>query len=128
MMKLYSSPFSELVYMKERQLLLASWSERSKELGEDEVKSEINKIIDYVRQYQIKNIIVDTRNYFFKDNVRIQNWINYKYVPELMDSGVIKYAMVVSSDIERQPGDEKMEEILPVVEYFSSVEEALQWI
>ena len=127
-MKLYSSPFSELLYMRERRLLLASWSESSKDLGEDEVKGEINKIIDYVREYQIRNIIVDTRNYFFKDNVRIQNWINYDYVPKLMESGVTKYAIVVKSDIKLHPSDEKMEGILPVVEYFSSLEEALQWI
>jgi len=129
MMKLYSSPFSELFYKQERQLLLASWNECSKDLAEDEVKIEISKILDYVKEYPIRNIIVDARNYVFSDNVKIQNWINRDYVPQLIESGVSKYAIVVKSQNMQQQKDEiESGDILPVVEYFSSLEEALAWI
>ena len=81
----------------------------------------------HVKEHNIKRIVVDARNYFFRDNIQIQNWINYTYLPLLMDSNVTKYAIIIDSEVMKQPEDLTEDDTMKV-EYFSNSEDALQWI
>src|SRR5271154_5148386 len=124
-MEIYSSPFSMINLIEENRLLTVSWNSNSKNLDEPGVKFEIGRILEFVREHDIQNIIVDSRNYHFTDNMRIQNWINHTYMPSIMDSGVIKYALIVNSKSKDKYADfEDIEIVLPLVEYFTDFEKA----
>ncbi len=128
-MEIYAGPFSIINLVPENSLLIASWSTDSKNLDESGVKFEIGRVLNYTKEYNIQNIIVDTRNYYFTDNVRIQSWINRTYMPQIMDCGVMKYALIVNSEVKDKYADfEESETVLPVVEYFADLENAKKWI
>jgi hypothetical protein len=128
-MIIYAGPFSTINLVAESSLLVVSWTDNSKTLDEKSVKFEIGRILDYIKEYKIINVIVDTRNYYFLDNITIQNWINQTYMPLIMDSGVMKYGLVTKSAVK----DKYVEfgEVDPEsmqVEYFTDVENARKWI
>jgi hypothetical protein len=128
-MNIYDGPFSTIRLVADTRLLIASWQEEAKILDPEGVKFEIGRILDYVKQYAIRNIIVDTRNYVFQHDAGIQAWINHTYMPLIMDNGVMKYALVVASDVNDRYSDfEDMETVLPLIEYFTDIDKAKVWI
>lgn len=127
-MKFYSSTFSDLLYRSENQLILEYWKAESQSLDEAGVKFEISKILDCINEHTVRNIIIDARNYSFRDNIKIQQWINYTYMPLIMKSGVRKYAIIVKEQIESIYENFEVEKVLPEIEYFTDPEEAQKWI
>jgi hypothetical protein len=123
---LYSSAFSELTYDQEKSLIIATWKENSKKLVESGVIDEISRVLDYVNMHDVRHVVVDARLYTFTQNSTVQEWINTRYVPRLMESSVIKYGFVVNTI----PGDrsERDPDVSPYVEYFTDIDEALNWI
>jgi hypothetical protein len=124
---LYSSAFSEVVLHPEKSMIIATWKENSKKLVENGVIDEISRLLDYIRIYNVKHVVVDVRHYAFTSNTRIQQWINSFYVPNLMESSVEKYAFVVETAPVEGRSDLD-EEIHPRVEYFTSFNEAVSWM
>ena len=128
MEKVYASPYSEIIHHPDRQLLVASWLDQSRYLDENGVKREINEVLTQARNNSVRHVVVDARKYQFLDDVVIQNWITRDYVPRLMDSGVVKYAIVVKEPSHAPQEDAGERGIMPMVEYFSTPDEALKWI
>ena len=89
------------------------------------------KILDYLIEYPISNIIVDSRQYPFRANETIQHWINHIYMPQIVDFGIKRYAIIVEKKVtsmfEAFEDTDDMEEDIQV-EYFSNTEEAETWI
>ena len=129
-MNIRTSDFSDIYFEPASRLLTMTWNKESQKLDEAGVKLEIGRIVEYIRQYSVKHVIIDSRNYFFRNNSAIQTWITHTYMAQIMDSGVLKYAIIVNSEIIPQvKGDHDAdEEVLPVVDYFTEVEEAKKWI
>ncbi len=93
------------------------------------MKSEISKILDFIKEYSITAIIVDTRNYPFRGNDKLQSWINHTYIPQIIDSGIVRYAIIVESKIKTVLDDlEDLDEDGLAVEYFTDPEHAQSWI
>jgi len=124
---LHSNAFSELIFHPEKSLIIASWKPNSKKLVEPGVIDEIARLLDYINMHQVRHVVVDVRHYTFTGNNRIQNWINSFYVPNLMESSVVKYAFVVEA-IPSGGSPALDEELQPRVEYFTSYEDALGWM
>jgi len=104
------------------------WFIASKDLNQEEVKSEIRRILDYVKEYSITSIIVDSRNYPFRENATLQEWINHTFMGQIIDSGVRRYAIVVETKIKNTLDDfENQGEIGLEVEYFTDTEHAKKW-
>lgn len=128
-MIVYKSPYSSIESEPEKRLLRAVWFKESIELDQEQVKSEISKILDYMKEYSITSIIVDSRNYPFRENDELQSWINHTYMPEIIDFGITRYAIIVGSKIKTTLDDfEDLDEDGLIVEYFTDPEQALQWI
>lgn len=126
---LYASAFSELNYYEGKDLLYAVWLEESRNLNEANVMTEISRILDAIRSHRVNYIIVDARDYAFRNNANVQNWINRTYIPMLMETGVKKYAIIVGSDVEVPVREEYgSEDIYPKVEYFRDFADAIQWL
>ena len=129
-MNLYSSQFSEYNFESTHRILFMSWKKDSQNLDEEKIKAEMNRSLSFIEQYGVRNVIVDTRNYTFRNNLNIQNWITRSYMPLMMSAGLLKYAIIVDSGIIHQFKDsgEDDEKVLPIVEYFAEMDEAKKWI
>ena len=128
MMKIYSSPYGTIDFDPTRSLLSASWTKDSANLDDEAVKSEIGKILRFVDEYKIQNIIVDARNYAFRENANIQSWITQYYMPLIMESSVRKYAIIVNMLERTEPDNTLHDDDELVVEYFIDPEGAKAWI
>ena len=131
-MKLEANQFCQIEYFDSSHLLIFSWLPDSKNLDENEVKSEILKILHYLEEYSIESIIVDSRHYAFRENYQIQNWINNEFMPQIIESPVSKYAIIVALEKlnELNKGFDEENEVMEElqVQYFSSLETARAWI
>lgn len=127
-MQIYSSQFSRIILEQDNSLLVVSWLQDSHRLNVEQVKSEISKILDYIDRHFIENIIIDSSHYYFSDNSEIQTWINYKFMPAIMNKRVRKYGIVMESMANRYErsstdGDDELQ-----VEYFMNIHDAHKWI
>lgn len=131
-MRVHSSQYSTIDVDKEEFLLHAGWLIEARKLTTEEaVKKEIGKILDYVRIYKIKKVLVDVTNYPFRENENIQRWINNEYIPMIMDKGVEQYAIVVKEMVVSK--FEHMEDIpddldIMKLKYFTNLNTALAWL
>ena len=128
-MKIYSAPSSVIDYEPNKSLLRTTWLKDAISLTEEEVKGEISNVLSFATEFKIKKIIVDSREYPFRENGNIQSWINYTFMPMVVECGVEKYAIIVNAPIpdgyEYSP--DKDPEGLQV-EYFLKPEEAQKWV
>ena len=92
-MEVYTSAFSNIVFESEKKLLIVSWHKNSHKLAEEGVKSEISKILDYLGSLEVENIIVDSREYSFRGNDKIQTWINSNLVSNALFSATNVHMM-----------------------------------
>ncbi len=130
-MIVHESPYSVVIVDTAKRLLECTWRKESSTLLEEEVKAEIAKVSDTVQAFNIKYILVNAVLYPFRDNVQLQNWINTKYMPLIVDSGVKRYAIIVEHMV--QSNLESMEELIEEedgmeMRYFTSEEEAKNWL
>ncbi len=126
---LYESPFSEISLEADRKLLIVSWRMESEKLNVDETKKEIRKILEYIDKNSIQNIIVDSTEYFFTENTELQTWINYRFMPLIMETQVKKYGFVVrvmTKKYEALNKDYDDDELK--IAYFSNLGDAYKWI
>jgi hypothetical protein len=126
---MYLSAYSKIEFHPEDNILLVLWLEASKDLNEEGVKTEISKILYFLDQHQVENVVVDSTSYPFRNTISIQNWINHKFMPQIMESSVKKYAIVVRPEIINQFDnfEDEDDEIL-VVRYFPNIDGAYKWI
>jgi hypothetical protein len=128
-MIVYKSLFSSIETEPDKRLLSAVWLKTSRDLDLEVVKSEMSKILNYIKPYSITSIIVDSRNYPFRENEILQSWINQTFMPQIVDSGILRYAIIVESKIKTTLDDlEDLSEGGLVVEYFTDLEQAKRWI
>ncbi len=128
-MRVYSSPFSSISYDEARGQLTVVWHDRATELDEDGVRNEIGMILELVKQRAVRNILVDTVLYPFRENATIQSWINYTYLPQIMESGIKRYAIVVRDKVNNWYENIVTDEPDGLeIEYFTDQDRAQQWI
>lgn len=127
----YASPYSSIEVDPEKKLMRVVWFKESIDLNEEQVMQEISKILDFLKEYSISYILVDSRKYPFRTNETLQRWINYTYMPKIVDNGILRYAIVVEKKIQSiyedfQDEDDVEDDI--TVEYFTDLNEAERWI
>jgi len=129
-MEVYTSAFSNIVFESEKKLLIVSWHKNSHKLAEEGVKSEISKILDCLGSLEVENIIVDSREYSFRGNDKIQTWINFSFMPLIAKTPVKKYGIILATQYTNRSTDnhEDNNEDQLLVEYFTTLEEAIHWI
>lgn len=130
-MNVYTSPYSSIDVEPENKLMYVKWHKACSGLPEEGVIEELGKILLYLKEFSISFVLVDSRNYPFRSNANLQRWINYTFMPKVIDFGVLRYALVVNEKIssiyEDFQDEDDVEDDL-VVEYFTDSDAALQWI
>ena len=130
-MTVYTSPYSTIALDKEKNLLEATWLEECKELDEEGVIEEISHVLKHVMLHDIPYVLIDARNYPFRNNNSIQRWINNEYMPSIIENGVKRYAILVENMVESHLDnfDELInEEEDMIMNYFTNRTQALHWL
>jgi hypothetical protein len=131
MTTLHQSPFTIITLTPDKSLLRAVWLPAAAQMEEQAVIHEISQVLEAVEQQGVKGILVDVRNYPFQNNERIQSWINFTYMPRIVESGVLFYALIVEkkrpSLYDNTPDLDDVEEETQV-EYFTDPAEAEKWL
>lgn len=131
MTTLHQSPFTIITLDPDLRLLRVEWLPAAAQMEELAVIHEITQVLEAVEQRGVKGILVDVRHYPFQNNERIQSWINFSYMPRIVESGVLYYGLLVEkkrpSLYDNTPGLEDVDEEIQV-EYFTDPAEANQWI
>jgi len=126
-----SSPYSTIKIYPEDRLLHSTWLEESKQLNEDQVMQEMLQVSRLVVQHQVQLILADVIHYPFRENTTLQNWINNQYIPDILDSGIKRYAIVVKemvmSNLDNLEGLIDKEDSMEL-RYFTDSDEAKKWL
>ena len=128
-MKLYSSRSSQIELNKDKGFLVATWLKDSAKLTEHGAKNEILKVLDFAKEHAIKKIVIDAREYPFRENYNLQHWINFTFMPQVMEANILKYAIIIDTPVtdRYEKFNESDNENLSV-EYFKNLEDAVKWI
>ncbi len=130
-MKVFSNTFVRVDFQEPLHLLETVWMPRSSELTEEGVLKEMNRFLEFVRQYNPLNIIADTRYFGVGVTPHLQSWIVLNFMAKIMEAGVKKYAIIVTVEKyeqlnqESQP-EENEEELL--IRYFTDYNAAFSWV
>jgi hypothetical protein len=130
-MKLYTSDYARVDYSPDSSLLETVWMPRSSELNREWVIKEMQNFLSLAREKRPHCMIADTRYFGFKVDQELQQWIILHYISEIIDCGVIHYAILVT--------EEKFPELSKInlkddsqedfhVKYFTSHAEAFRWV
>jgi hypothetical protein len=128
-MKLYSSPSSLIEYSENKSLIVATWKKQAAQLTESETKQEILKVLEFTRKHAAKKIIIDATHYPFRENYELQKWINFTFMPQVIEAKVLKYAIITDIPIvDRYENFDDLDTENLSVEYFKNLDEALEWM
>ncbi len=139
---IFESKFEQIFFNSENRELRQIWFDTTVEITVAEVKSEQLRMADLFDEYKPLYHLADCRNFLFPIAPDLQDWINQEIASRVKNSGTLKSAMVLSSDvitamsieqlgsdIERDLGKKTKAEVKS--EYsagvFPSVEDARTW-
>lgn len=107
------------------------WLETSTSMTEEELKSETLTATDLVEKYKPKFVLADDRNRQSIYDIDLQNWIAQTWASACVKSGVIKFALLLPTDIIAELStSQTVEEVgaIPVeIKYFDELEQATEW-
>ena len=123
--------FLFIEFDEQESLLSAEWIPA--EVGLEEVKNEMMKMLDMIRDCKPRTVIVDSRHYRLRKSEEIQYWINFKFIPKLIDIGIDKYAIVVNEETLRELASHEEPDPIDLsdfmtVKYFSESKDAEAWL
>ncbi len=130
-MIVYNSDYSTIHCLEGMDMLYTEWKESSSDLSEEELKTEMEQILQQVEEHQTKNIIADTSRFKYKATQKTQRWIGRFFMADIIEMGVKKYAIIVPKEVYPQfEGDNNEEELYEgfKVKYFMSKDQAMNWL
>lgn len=130
-MKLFTNEFARVDYAPEPSLIETVWMPRSSELSKENIKAEMNRFLDLIRDKRPRAVIADTRYFGFKVDQELQQWIILHYISEIMEMGVKRYAILVSEEVFKELNKDAGQEENYTdfeVKYFTSHPDAFRWV
>ena len=130
-MIVYNSDYSTIHCLEGMDMLYTEWKESSSNLSEEELKTEMEQILQQVEEHHTKNIIADTSRFKYHTTQKTQRWIGHFFMADIIEMGVKKYAIIVPEEVYPQyEGDNNEEELYEgfKVKYFMSKDQAMNWL
>lgn len=112
-------------------LLSAEWIPAV--VGMNDMKEEMMRMLDLIKEKKPKNVVVDSRHFKLRGSEEVQYWINFKFIPLLIDEGIDKYAIVVNEQTYKELQAEEEEDMIDLsefmtVKYFTEGKKAEAWL
>ena len=123
--------FLFLEYDDKESLLSAEWIPSFVEF--DDMKSEMLRMLDMIKECKPKKVIVDSRHFKLRASDEVQYWINFKFIPMLINEDIDKYAIVVNEQTFNELKADEEEDFVDLsdfmtVKYFTSGNSAEAWL
>jgi predicted sugar kinase len=119
-------------YDERESLLSAEWIPAV--VGIEDMKAEMMRMLDMIKEKHPKNVLVDSRHFKLRASDDVQYWINFKFMPLLVDEDIDKYAIVVNEPTYKElMVEEEEEEVVDLsefmtVKYFTEGKAAEAWM
>jgi hypothetical protein len=131
MKTLYDSEFITIKFDSNKQLLMDIWKPECEKMTSDQMRTEIEKITELIKEYSPKYILADNKKRHYLYKVEEQKWVAKTLVDAGTQVGVLKYALIIPEDFiaeisTNQIADEVVE-ITTEVKFFKTEEEAMDW-
>jgi len=131
-MEIYKSIYQTITYEHELSCLENIWALKTEDISDDGFRSEIIKFRDCIEQYKPKYLIGNVNELRFGISPDFQNWIVENLFAKIVEWGVKKYAVLVSTDILTQLSVEQTIEEEKTgafaTRYFDNRQTAVEWI
>ncbi len=128
----YDSLFQSIVHHEESALLVVTRKPETDQMQDEDYKSELRVISEKVLTLQIKNVLMDERDFNFPIIPELQTWIATEIFPPIVQSGLAKLAFIKSPDLFVHVSiGQTMEEVrlgTLWVRYFDDEQEAFAWL
>ena len=98
-----------------------------------DMKVEMMRMLDVIKKNKPKNVLVDSRHFKLRGNDDVQYWINFKFIPLLIDEGIDKYAIVVNEQTYKELIGKDEPDLIDLsefmtVNYFTEGKTAEAWL
>ena len=99
----------------------------------EDMKVEMMRMLDVIKKNKPKNVLVDSRHFKLRGNDDVQYWINFKFIPLLIDEGIDKYAIIVNEQTYKELKAEEEPDVIDlsefmIVKYFTESKSAEAWL
>lgn len=105
-------------------ILVLRWKSDTKDLTDDDFKSEATKFVSVVKQNQSKRIMVDMRNFNYTLNPEVISWRNQNVISVYNEIGVERFAFISEKPTVNQDNPNNTF----VTQYFTNEQEAEHWL
>jgi len=132
MTTLYDSEFQSILYNEAKNIIGNVWKPNTAKINDRGFKEEILTFGKFIAEKKPKGILGNTQQLNFAIPPAFQDWIVDNYFATVLESGVQKYAIIVSTDlitqlsVEQTIEEEKSSGF--VTRYFDNDAEALEWL
>ena len=118
-------------YDKKNSMLSAEWIPAI--VGFEEMKIEMMRMLEIIKQSKPDKVLVDTRHFKLRSNEEVQYWINFKFMPMVINEGIDKYAIVVTENVYKELKVEEDDDPIDLsefmtVRYFTEGKVAEAWL
>ncbi|WP_338791603.1 hypothetical protein V9L05_20785 [Bernardetia sp. Wsw4-3y2] len=132
-MKDYKSKYVERSLDEEKQILTSTWLETTKDMNNEEFKEEMQKLVEIIKEKNIKFILSITKDLNFPITPELQNWVLEVIAPQFTEAKIEKQAMIIPKEliaqlsIEQTIDDVESSKHSHQSKLFSDIEEAKKW-
>jgi len=123
----YNKKFLTIEYLEDIQAGIGNWNGF---VSDNDYKEGLNKMIDFYKEKKVNKWIANLAK-MEAISPEMQDWANNDWFPRALQAGVKYMAVVVSEDVFNQLAVDiimtKVADLL-TTHYFSSVDEAKEWI
>jgi hypothetical protein len=126
----FQNSFITINYTPDTDILSVEWPDFEAETVL-EVRNSINKIVDLLKNYDSKNLLIDVSKARISIPYADYNFIIKEFALNLLTTRVVKYARIMSSDPEREENVKSVRlENLYDFQYrdFKTTAEAISWL
>ncbi len=132
-MKDYKSKYVERSLDEKKQILTSIWLETTKDMNNEEFKEEMHKLVEIIKEKNIKFILSVTKDLNFPITPELQNWVLEFIAPQFTEAKIEKQAMIIPKEliaqlsIEQTIDDVESSKHSHQSKLFSDIEEAKKW-
>ncbi|MEY3405256.1 MAG: hypothetical protein RL161_686 [Bacteroidota bacterium] len=128
-MIVYKSPSAAVSLIPEHSCINFKWTLAATNLLEEELKSEVLKILPYIEENKSVSLILDERDFSLHSNFDLTDWFEFEFIPQVSSAGISRIAVVVSVLRIAEFKDQQIQSFHePVISFFSDPDDAADWI
>jgi len=131
-MDIYSSKFSILSFIKERNILIQTWKNKTKKIDDKLFAQEMRQLQFAINKYSPKLLLINMLRFFYIVDNETQIWVNKNVNKTIIEQKIKKTAFVISPNIEtivsvEQTLSENQSKSMNL-KYFKTIHEAEEWL